>query len=334
MKKHKRSIIIALTLIFLMILPLGGNIFVPQGQLRTAAAGDVWLTDVPQLEVGNTYDMQVLIDCGSQDVAAYGFDINWDPSVVIVLGDADGVVAGADGFIAAKNIDNTAGTMRISGFSASGEPGSSEFHMLTITWEAVGAGETLLDLIVNTLIDADLVNIGTPNAIDTTIVVGGPAVAPVINSPSNVNYQEGQTGNSITWTATDDNPTTYTITRTGLSSVSGSWSSGQAITISVDGRSEGTYTYTCTVTDADGLTDSDSVTVTVTAAPVAPVINSPSNVNYQEGQTGNSISWTATDENPTTYTITRSGLSDVTGSWSSGQAITVSVDGRSVGTYT
>ncbi|MBY9005545.1 MAG: hypothetical protein KGD63_02200, partial [Candidatus Lokiarchaeota archaeon] len=330
MKKYNRSILVALTLTFLMILPMGGNFLIPQGQLRTAATGDVWLTDVPELEIGETYDMQVLIDCGSQDVAAYGFDINWDQAIVIVQGETDGVVAGVDGFIAAKNINNAEGTMRVSGFDATGATGSSQFHMLTITWEAVAPGETLLDLIVNTLIDPDLGNIGTPNAIDTTITVAGIAVAPVINSPANVNYEEGETGNSITWTATDDNPTSYIITQNGQQVASGSWSSGSGITINVDNLSPGTYTYICTVSDVDGLTDSDSVSVTVTEIPaVAPVINSPGNVNYQEGETGNSITWTATDDNPTTYAITRDGQQVASGSWSSGSGITINVDSLS-----
>ncbi len=86
---------------------------------------------------------------------------------------------------------------------------------------------------------------------------------PSINSPANVNYQEGDTGNSITWTATDDNPTIYIVTRGNTQVASGSWSSGSPITMIVDGLSLGTYTYTCTVTDGDGQMDSDSVTVTV-----------------------------------------------------------------------
>ncbi|MBN1216076.1 MAG: hypothetical protein JXA99_11635, partial [Candidatus Lokiarchaeota archaeon] len=87
---------------------------------------------------------------------------------------------------------------------------------------------------------------------------------PSINAPADISYQEGQTGNSIAWTAIDDNPTTYTITRNGQQVASGSWSSGSPITISVDGLSAGTYTYTCTVNDGDDLTDSDSVTLIVT----------------------------------------------------------------------
>ncbi len=88
-------------------------------------------------------------------------------------------------------------------------------------------------------------------------------MSPNLNSPSDINYLEGDTGNSITWTATDDNLTTYTITRDGTHVDSGSYTSGESIIINVDGLSEGSYTYICTVSDADGNSDTDSVIVTV-----------------------------------------------------------------------
>ncbi len=87
--------------------------------------------------------------------------------------------------------------------------------------------------------------------------------SPSINSPTDISYQEGETGNSIIWKATDDNPTTYAITQNDQQVASGSWSSGNPITISIDGLTVGTYTYTSTVNDGDGLMDSDSVTVIV-----------------------------------------------------------------------
>ncbi|MBY9005506.1 MAG: glycoside hydrolase family 9 protein [Candidatus Lokiarchaeota archaeon] len=103
---------------------------------------------------------------------------------------------------------------------------------------------------------------------DDGVLVYGQPVGPVItppsiNSPVNVNYQEGETGNTITWVATDDNPTTYIITRNGQQVASNSWSSGSAIIINVDGLLDGTYTYICTVSDGDGQSDSDTVIVTV-----------------------------------------------------------------------
>ncbi|MBY9005965.1 MAG: glycoside hydrolase family 9 protein [Candidatus Lokiarchaeota archaeon] len=86
---------------------------------------------------------------------------------------------------------------------------------------------------------------------------------PSINSPADIEYQEGENGNTVTWIATDDNPTTYTIMRDGNQISSGTWTSGNPITINIDGLSVATYSYTCIVFDADGQTDSNSVVVTV-----------------------------------------------------------------------
>ena len=86
---------------------------------------------------------------------------------------------------------------------------------------------------------------------------------PSIDHPSDISYIEGETGNSIEWTAVDSNAATYTITRNGAQVYSGSWISGNPISINVDGLSTGSYTYAIVVSDQEGLTATDSVTVTV-----------------------------------------------------------------------
>ncbi len=86
---------------------------------------------------------------------------------------------------------------------------------------------------------------------------------PTITSPNDINYIEGDTGNSISWTANDMNPATYTITIDGTQVQSGSWNSGVPININVDGLNLGSYTYIIVVSDQSGLTTTDSVIVTV-----------------------------------------------------------------------
>jgi len=86
---------------------------------------------------------------------------------------------------------------------------------------------------------------------------------PSLNSPADINFNEGDINIYISWTATDDNPTIYTITRDGTQIDSGSWTSGNPITVNLDGLSPGDYTYTCIVTDGEGKIDSDSVIVIV-----------------------------------------------------------------------
>ena len=86
---------------------------------------------------------------------------------------------------------------------------------------------------------------------------------PSINQPSDISYTEGEIGNSIQWTATDSDPSTYTIAQNGAQIDSGSWTSDIIISINIDGLSQGTYTYIITVSDQIGQTATDTVIVTI-----------------------------------------------------------------------
>ena len=232
--------------------------------------GDVWFSSVSTQTVGDNFETEIYVNTGSQDLGAYGFDINYNEDVIQIASVND-IVAGAEGFISAVNLDNINGLVRIAGFEAFGTGPNSQLHLLTITWIAVGEGSSSLDLSINDLADANIITIGTPNDIDGSVLVErASAQAPVLNSPSDVSYQEGETGNSITWTATDDNPTTYTVTQNGTIVESGSWDSGNPITINVDGLSFGLYIYTITVYDGSGNDATDSVYVLVHEVPEVP----------------------------------------------------------------
>ena len=103
----------------------------------------------------------------------------------------------------------------------------------------------------------------TLNSFSASVSTGQVNNPPSINQPSDISYTEGDTGNSIQWTATDSDPTTYTISRNGAQVASGSWSSGNPISINVDGLSQGTYTYAIIVSDQAGQTATDTILVTV-----------------------------------------------------------------------
>jgi len=469
MKYRKITTILILSTVFMgFYLTMNINLSTPESSISktlnlSGQDGDVWFSSVSTQTVGDTFETEIYVNTSSRKLGAYGFDIAYNESV-IQIANVNDVVAGAEGFVSVVNLHNGDGLVTIAGFEAMGTGPSFQLHLLTITWTAVGAGSSPLDLSILDLADTIIETIGTPTDIDGSVVVeGGPAQAPVLNSLSDVYYQESTTGHSITWTATDDNPTTYTVTQDGTQVASGSWSSGVGITVSVDDLSEGSYNYTCTVNDGDGLSDSDSVTVNVTVDPViggdvwfssvstqtvgdtfeteiyvntgsqnlnlyafiiaynesviqiasnndieagnegfvsmvsidndnglveiagyatctglgsqlhlltitwtafgagissldltiddlqdsdTDTIGTPNDIDgsvevegaptqapvlHQEGTTGNSITWIATDDNPTTYTITQNGTIVARGSWSSGVEITVSIDGLSDG---
>ncbi len=87
---------------------------------------------------------------------------------------------------------------------------------------------------------------------------------PTIDSPSDLEYIEGDSDHSISWTPGDAHPVSYVVYLDGVPVKSGAWnSSSEVITISVDGLSLGTYNYTIVVTDIGGNTASDTVIVTV-----------------------------------------------------------------------
>ncbi|MBY9007142.1 MAG: cellulase family glycosylhydrolase [Candidatus Lokiarchaeota archaeon] len=223
--------------------------------------GDVWFSSVSTQTVGDTFETEIYVDTGSHNLYYYSFNITYDESVIQIASIND-IVAGSEGFVSEVNIFETYVT--IVGFNVMGTGPSSQLHLLTITWTAVGIGYSSLDLSIELLVDMDTNTIGTPNAIDGSVdVEEAPTQVPELNSPTDVYYKAGETGNSITWIATDDNPTTYTITQNGTIVTSGSWSSGDSITVSIDGLSVGIYQYTCTVNDGSGNNATDSVYVIV-----------------------------------------------------------------------
>jgi hypothetical protein len=167
----------------------------------------------------------------------------------------------------------------------------------------------------------------------------GDTVDPILTStPSNISVEIDYTGQSISWTATDLNPDTYTIELQGTGIVVGStsWTSGVVITYNIpDGFAIGDYIYIITFTDTSGNSIFESVTFTVGDTNNPIITDAPSDITVETGYTGQSVSWTATDLNPSTYTIERDGT-EVVGStvWTSGVAIIYNIpNGFSLGSY-
>lgn len=88
-------------------------------------------------------------------------------------------------------------------------------------------------------------------------------VAPGLTSPSDLSFTVGDTGKVISWTVTDINSGTYSITVDGTEEDSGSWNSGDTITYDVSSFSIGTYNVVLNATDSAGNSATDTVQVTV-----------------------------------------------------------------------
>ncbi|MHA1881655.1 MAG: hypothetical protein ACTSUO_01235, partial [Candidatus Thorarchaeota archaeon] len=155
---------------------------------------------------------------------------------------------------------------------------------------------------------------------------------PMIDQPLDVEYGEGTTGNTIIWTPSDAYPSHYVIYQNDTPVISDSWD-GSSITIDVDGLSVGVYNYTIAVYDTSGNWVSDIVLVTVAVSDmIPPIIDHPLDVEYEEGTTGNTITWIPGDVYPSHYVVYRNDIEVASASWD-GNAITVEVDGLSVGLY-
>ncbi len=89
--------------------------------------------------------------------------------------------------------------------------------------------------------------------------------APTINSPEDIEYTEGETGNEIVWTPSDLDNGTYEILVDGVSLVVDDWY-GSTVTYDVDEWSAGEYNVTIQVSDSSGNSVTDSVNVTVNEA--------------------------------------------------------------------
>ena len=106
------------------------------------APGSVWMdpSHLTRAPFG-FFTTRVYVDSSSDLVAAYGFTLTYDPSVIVVNVETGtrGVLAGADGFVTAVNAD-CPGTLVIAGFDVNGTGPGSGLRFLGISWRALATG--------------------------------------------------------------------------------------------------------------------------------------------------------------------------------------------------
>ncbi len=139
---------------------------------------------------------------------------------------------------------------------------------------------------------------------------------PTIKRPSDISYEQADSLANLTWSASDENPESYTVKRNGSQIDSGGWEGGN-ITVPVNrSQSLGDYRYTVEIEDIVGHTAQNSCIVTIRDT-TAPQILSATYSNA----TGE-ISWSAQDRNPASYVIYKNDQEVDSGSWSSGEQLT------------
>lgn len=123
--------------------------------------------------INEHFSVEVRLDSGTQKVAAYGIDISYTPGIISVdteQGDS-GVAEGADGFIAAVNV-NEPGIIKTSGFDTTGSGPGRDLHLLTLYFIAgEEAGSTPLSVTIDSIVDENTLEVGIPEAIGGNVTV-------------------------------------------------------------------------------------------------------------------------------------------------------------------
>jgi hypothetical protein len=174
---------------------------VPQSQLYSASgtpgptpvptetpapgAGDVWI--VPEnynVRLSTIFSMQIHANTGSQNFAAYGFDLTYDSNYIIVNTsiETEGVEEGPDGFVSAVNAAND-GVLRMSGFDTDGTGPGPDLHVVTVhLYAQQNSGTTYLGLDVIDLTDSDINIIGNPNGRGANVTISNVTLGDVNDS--------------------------------------------------------------------------------------------------------------------------------------------------------
>ncbi|NVM36375.1 MAG: hypothetical protein HWN81_12325 [Candidatus Lokiarchaeota archaeon] len=124
---------------------------------------------------------------------------------------------------------------------------------------------TTLDEWVDITTDVDIINnIIYGEALELSkFLIAAEINSPIIDHPEDIQYLLGNTGNTITWIATDEHPDSYTVLLEGGEYLSGTWESGIPIGINVDDLTIGSYEFKIIVYDDYGNYVEDIVQVTV-----------------------------------------------------------------------
>ncbi len=191
----------------------------------------------------------------------------------------------------------------------------------------------------NIFVKGDYAYIPTPN-VGLVIVHAREMFGPIItDTPSDLIVDFGYTGKNISWTATDRDPSNYSVELVGTGIVAGPtpWTNGTEITFNIpDGLLPGDRVFKITFTDIYDNTLSDSVTMTVRDTMDPIITSTPPDFTVVVGYSEANTSWTATDHTPDTYTVSLegSGVVATATAWSSGTEITYDIPiGLAVGIY-
>ncbi|MFW9890850.1 MAG: NosD domain-containing protein [Candidatus Thorarchaeota archaeon] len=155
---------------------------------------------------------------------------------------------------------------------------------------------------------------------------------PTVDSPGDEVFEAGTLGNEIAWQASDNYPGRFVVYQNGTVIANRTWCF-DPIEVELDPLVVGTHNLTIVVYDGAGNHVSDMVLVDAVDT-ISPTIDSPDDIEYVAGETGNNIIWHGSDLNPASYEVFVNDVSTETGDWtSSADPIIVDADGLTAGEY-
>lgn len=153
---------------------------------------------------------------------------------------------------------------------------------------------------------------------------------PNINSPGNVSFSEGTTGNTISWSATDTHPDSYQLYLNTILWKFGSWEGG-SISFNLDDLTLSSNNLTMVFFDESENIAVDTVFVFLSDQPI--FFNQPEDQQITNQTSGETINWVVTDSNPDYYNITRNGTLIIDGNWANGIPLQINIDNTTVAVY-
>lgn len=153
---------------------------------------------------------------------------------------------------------------------------------------------------------------------------------PIINSPMDIYYAEGSTGNTITWYPLDNSLRDWEVTIDGVVTLSGVWNF-DSIEVNIDGLAYGDHTVVVTVWDVDQHSVNDTVLIHVYDDTPPEIEDLPNQYAFVDGS-GQTLEWEVSDLHPGEYILIRDGEEYETGTWNAG-ILSVNIDGMAEGEY-
>ena len=147
--------------------------------------GDIWfvLPDWNCINVNSDFIIEVHLNTGSQNLAAYSFNIQFSSMVLGINTQKgiNGVEAGPDGFVTTTSPSDA--TLLVSGSDVNGTGPGTDLHLFSIHFTGYTTGTSIIAVRINEMSDSNGEIVGNPNSLDNAV----PITACMVQGDANFN---------------------------------------------------------------------------------------------------------------------------------------------------